>query len=107
MESNEEIQPKHFGGGTTISIEGYTLTYYKTGENDLYMDFHSYLSDDKTQTAATVQKHLEKLIKHLFETKALKEGGRILGMTDGCGKQYKSATSFFTLLLCWHQNIKS
>ena len=99
VESNEEIQSKHFGGGTTISIEGYTLTYYKVDDNDLYMDFHSFLSDDKTQTAATVQRHLEKLIKHLFRTKALKEGGRILGMTDGCGKQYKSATSVYFMSL--------
>ena len=79
----------------TVSIEGYSVTYFKIGDNELFMDFHSYLSDDKTHIAGTVKNHMEKLISHLMLTGVLKEGGRILGMTDGCGKQYKSATSLF------------
>ena len=77
----------------TVSIDGYSVTYYKIEDNEWFMDLHSYLSDDKTQIAGTVKNCMEKLISHLLDTEVLKEGGRILGMTDRCGKQYKSATS--------------
>ena len=93
--NNEEMQSNVFGGGVTVSIEGYSVTYFKIGDNELCMDFHSYLSDDKTQIAGTVKNQMQKLISHLMLTGVLKAGGRILGIKDGCRKQYKSATSIF------------
>ena len=63
-------------------------------------DFHSFLSDDKTQMACTVDWRMEALIKKLTKDNLLCKGGRLLGSTDGCGKQYKcsTATSFMSLL---------
>ena len=52
-----------------MSIEGYTVTYFRDGDDGLILDFHSYLSDNKTQNSATVCNHLEKLIQHLMKKK--------------------------------------
>ena len=59
------------------------------------MDFHSYLSDDRTQNSATVKWHMDHLIKLLLKNKHLKLGGRILATTDGCASQYRSGTSLY------------
>ena len=94
----DEIQTMHFGHSVNISIEGYTLHYRLNNQQDrLTFDFHSFLSDDKTQLSSTVHWHMEKLICILLETKILLRGGRILGITDGCAKQYKSATAVYFL----------
>ena len=57
--NNKEIQSKNFSGGVTVSIKGYSVIYFKIGDNELFMDFHSYLSDNKTQIAGTVKNHME------------------------------------------------
>ena len=93
VEHNEEIQSSHFGGGVNVSMEGYTVTYFQDGDDDLILDFHSYLSDDKTQNSATVCMHMDRLIQCLMKKGVLKAGGRLLCVTDGCSKQYRSATS--------------
>ena len=46
LKHNEEIQSKHFGDSTTVSIEGYTWHYKKPGDEDTSFDFHSYYSDE-------------------------------------------------------------
>ena len=46
MKHNEEIQSKHFGGGTTASIEGYTVQYPQftmDGDDSFVFDFRSFL----------------------------------------------------------------
>ena len=62
-------------------------------------DFHIFLSDDKTQMARTVDWHMEALIKKLMKDNLLCKGGRLLGSTDGCGKQYKCSTAIYFMRL--------
>lgn len=42
---------------------------------------------------------MRKLTERLTATNALKKGGYILGITEGCGQQYKSAASIFFILV--------
>ena len=107
---NQEIQLAHFGGGIQVSIEGFTVYYPDPNDpvpcssNPRTCDFHSFLSDDTTQLASTVYFHMNLLIVKLFEQGILKNGGRILGSTDGCGKQYKCVTAihFMSILSVKH-----
>ena len=56
--------------------------------------------------ACTVDNHMEKLVLHLKGSGVLKEGGRVLGGTDGCAKQYKCSTAIkFMSNLAWTENI--
>ena len=106
VKHNEEIQSSHFGQGCTVSIEGYTCHYRDPDDGSkLILDFHSYLSDNKTQNAATVQNHMEKLLEFLIESKKLlKRGGpgKFLCTTDGCAKQYKCSTSLYFMSVLAH-----
>ena len=68
-------------------------------EYDLAMDFHSFLSDSKIQHASTVYNHMDKLLAKLKKLGVLKDGGRVLCMTDGCAAQYRSATSLFWMVM--------
>ena len=103
---NREVQSAHFGGSVTVSIEGYTVHYRKEMYAELVFDFHSFLSDEKTQMACTVHNHMTKLVKQLKQQGVLKEGGRLLGNTDGCAAQYKCATAvYFMSLLSFQENI--
>ena len=89
------MQSNHFGNSTSVSIEGYTVHYPSPLGDDLVFDFHSYLSDGKTQHASTVYNHLDKLLAKLQNQGHLKVGGRVLCFTDGCASQYRSATSVY------------
>ena len=56
--------------------------------------------------ASTVNVHMLKLIEQLKEQGILREGGRILGSTDGCAKQYKCSTAIhFMSLLSFQHNL--
>ena len=99
LKHNEEIQSKHFGDSTTVSIEGYTCHYKKPGNEDITFDFHSYYSDEKTQRACTVYFHMNQLAIELMGKEILQEKGRLLGFTDGCCSQYKCANAVY-LCLC-------
>ena len=101
-----QVQSKHFGGSLKVSIEGYAVHYRNTEKPEaLTLDFHSYLSDDRTQLASTVQWHMDDLIKKLLKKGTLKKFGRVLSTTDGCAAQYKCATALYfqTLLACKHK----
>jgi len=107
VKHNEEIQSKHFGGGVTVSIEGYTVHYpnFMDGSS-LVFDFHSFLSDDKTQMAKTVHWHMDQVISTLMEKHILVPGGRLLSGTDGCAKQYRCANAvYFLSVLATKYNI--
>ena len=94
------MQSKHFGGSLSVSIEGYTVHYLEGVDDQLLLDFHSFLSDGKVQHASTVYNHLTKLIEKLQESEVLaKSGGSILSFTDGCASQYRSATSLYFMSL--------
>ena len=88
-----------------VSIEGYAV-HYRTPDNPeaLIMDFHSYLSDDRTQLASTVYWHMDDLIKKLLAQGSLKKGGRVLGTTDGCAAQYKCANALYYQSLLAHKH---
>ena len=82
--------------GVTLSIEGSTVQrLHEAG--CLTTDFHSHLSDEKTQTAAVVYNNMKELCKVLMEQGLLKKGGRLLGVTDGCAKQCECATAVYYL----------
>ena len=109
IQHQKEIQSQHFGGNVSVSIEGYTVHYpdpHAVDGSITIFDFHSFLSDDKQQMAATVDNHMSKLIECLKNQQVLKDGGRILGSTDGCAKQYKCATAIhFMSLLSYKENV--
>jgi len=69
-----------------VSIEGYAV-HFRTPDNPeaLIMDFHSYLSDDRTQLASTVYWHMDDL-------------------TDGCAAQYKCANALYYQSLLAHKD---
>ena len=93
-----QVQSKHFGDSLKLSIEGYAVHHFSDYGNPIpepKMDFHSYLSDDRTQNSATVKWHMDHLIKLLLKQNYLKVGGRILATTDGCASQYRSGTSVY------------
>ena len=90
-----EIQSNHFGGNATVSIEGYTAHYLDPVSQETKFDFHSYLSDDKTQIASTVHCHMTKLVNFLRTKDLLPKGARLMGGTDGCAKQFRCSTAIF------------
>ena len=103
---NREVQSNHFGDQKTVSIEGYTVHYANSeDESKTVFDFHSYLSDEMTQMACTVDVHMSKLFEKLMEDGILQKGGRVLGSTDGCAKQYKCATAVFLMTMLAHNVI--
>ncbi len=63
----KEIQTEHFGGNQTLSMEGIAMEYVETS-NDLIEEkavkgeFHSFLSDESDQGAATTAAHTERFI---------------------------------------------
>ena len=98
-----QVQSKHFGDSLKVSIEGYAVHYRTTEKPEvLTQDFHSYLSDDRTQLASTVHWHMDDLIKKLLNKGTLHKFGRLMGTTDGCAAQYRCATALYfqTLLAC-------
>ena len=46
---------------------------------------------------STVHFHMIKLIQHLMKKNILHRGGRLLGSTDGCAKQYKCSTAIYLM----------
>ena len=94
IKHQKEVQAQHFGGNVTVSIEGYTVHFPNpVDEEKISFHFHSFLSDSKQQDSSTVDNHMDKLIKHLKESGVLKDGGRILGSSDGCAKQHKCSSA--------------
>ena len=97
---NMETQSNSFGGNSShkVGIEGYTVCYCAHYDYAIKLvDFHSFLSDSSIQEARTVMFHMEKLMNRLRENGKVKEGSRVLCVTDGCAKQYRSATSLYFL----------
>ena len=100
IQLNQDIQSKKFGGNIYVSIEGYTVHYPDLlDETKTVFGFHSFLSDDKKQMVCTVDWHMEALIKKLMKYNLICKGGRLLGSTDGCGKQYKYSTAIYFISL--------
>jgi len=95
---NKETQSNAFGGAgaAKVGIEGYTVVHHTDEQYDeLQLDFHSFLSDSNIQEARAVFFHLKQLIIDLRRKNKLKPGSRVLCITDGCAKQYRSATAIY------------
>ena len=74
----EEIQSEHFGGNTSLSIEGFALEYYPEDNNNgnepvTKGEFHSFLSNESDQNAATTTAHMYELIKYLIKKKLIQQ----------------------------------
>ena len=107
---NLEAQFEHFGNGRTLSMEGSSVeTFVKAAieafmagvwqmdEDDLKMVFHSHLSDESKQDAATTHAHMLVLFTELKEIGELCAGLTVWDDTDGCGKQYRCGTALYLL----------
>ena len=66
-------------------------------EADLKMIFHSHLSDESRQDAATTHAHMLVLFNELKEIGELCAGLTVWDDTDGCGKQYRCGTALYLL----------
>jgi hypothetical protein len=97
FEFNNEIQSEHFGASRNLSIEGCSVRYMH--ELNVMMEMHSHFSDTSRQDARTTHTHLKVLLDYLFKNYLIRQGWLILDDTDGCAKQYRSATALYLLSL--------
>jgi hypothetical protein len=68
------------------------------GDDEVIGEFYSYLSDDSNQDAATTTAHMSHLIQKLMASQRIITGkSTIMEDTDGCAKQYRSATALYLL----------
>lgn len=103
-EMDNEIQSDHFGHHASLSIEGCTMEHHQldasTNKYRIEMDFHSHMSDDSDQNAATTHVHMCKMLDCYIETYgSLPDNCIILDHTDGCAKQYRCGNALFYLTL--------
>ena len=114
-----EEQHEHFGNGRTISMEGCALETWRkeaiaefnrakaagcsddaallaasqvNADKPTRMAFHSHISDDSRQDAATTHAHMLIMIGFI-RTIELLDGHVLWDDTDGCGKQYRCGTA--------------
>ena len=101
MKFHMEIQSEHFGQGRNLSMEGNLIKFYSADDAKIITNFYSFLSDKKTQNAATTDNHMSRLfdkmkldqvpITTFFET------------TDGCAGQYRCGTALWLLSSLSHR----
>jgi hypothetical protein len=109
---NLEIQEEHFGNGRNLSIEGSAVQQFTKEamerflsgsysaddfKEDVSLHFHSHLSDDSLQNAATTNAHMEVLFDSLKESSVVGKKATMWDETDGCTKQYRCAKAFWLL----------
>ena len=89
-------------------IEGITLEHFSavpkidinptTPSRQHHAVFHSFLSDDSKQDAATTTKHSNILISLIKDKKILKISlSKIWENTDGCSEQYRCASALYLM----------
>eukprot|EP00957_Ditylum_brightwellii_P134051 10220134-Ditylum_brightwellii.AAC.1 len=82
-------------------MEGLAMEYIDasnvlTEQKSLKGKFHACLSDDSDQGATTTAAHTEKFLKVLLDSNRIERGkSTILEDTDGCLKQYRSASLLY------------
>ena len=81
---NKQAQHEYFTGGSTVSLEGVAIKFFEPGCAEKRMEFHTYLSDGKTQDSSIVDNHMKKILVFLKERGILKNGSVIYCHTDGC-----------------------
>ena len=94
MEYNDSAMSTGLGGGNAnLGMEG--LLYKIQADGKVVVHWHAFLGDGKQQDCRTSYVNSCKLIRKLQEKGYLQRGGNsvLYIQSDGCGKQYKCATS--------------
>ena len=81
---NKQAQHEYFSGGEKVLLEGVAIKFYPPGATEKTMEFHSYLSDGKTQDSSIVNNHMDQLLVYLRQKGILKDGSVLYCHTDGC-----------------------
>ena len=90
--SIEGIALEHFSAAPQSDINSSSLPYPR------HAVFHSFLSDDNKQDAATTTAHSKRLISLLKNEKVLKtSSSTIWETTDGCAEQYRCASAMYLM----------
>ena len=100
--SIEGISLEHFSALTQIEINSSTKPFPR------HVVYHSFLSDDSKQDAATTTAHSKLLIEMLREKKLLTSTlSTIWENTDGCAEQYRcySAQHLMSVMLQFYSTI--
>ena len=95
-----QIKSEYYGGNKSVSIEGIALEHFSaapqadinssTLSRPRHAVFHSFLSDDSKQDAATTTSHSKLLIELLNNKQLLTTSlSKIWENTDGCVEQYR------------------
>ena len=101
-----QIQYGYYGGNRSVSIEGIHLEYFSATDQEKSSSyshsctchdvFHSFLSDNSKQGAATTGAHSKRIIGLLKNGKCLSAGvNTIWENIDGCAEHYRCATSLY------------
>ena len=94
----KEFQSQHFGGSASLSMEGVAVDYVDNDINSPTLgqvkgEFHSFISDESNQDAATVTAHSCKLIQQLLESNIIrKQSSTMFENIDGSATQYRNGT---------------
>ena len=103
---DNQIQSEYYGGNRSVSIEGIALEHFSaaphadinsfTLSRSRHAVFHSFLSDDSKQDAATTTAHSKRLISLLKNKQVLTTSLiTIWENTDGCAEQYRCASALY------------
>lgn len=95
---HNEVQGDHFGKIRKMILEGSCVEYFSEVLGKLTKEFHSHLSDDAAQCAATSFENMYVVLNHLKEKGLLHEHSTVIyDHTDGCTCQYRCATALYFL----------
>ena len=81
-----------------VGMEGMTTKFEATDSGDTEMHWIGWISDEKEQSARTSYENSRKTILKLKAMGKLTAGGTLYFISDGCGKQYRSANAFQTMI---------
>jgi hypothetical protein len=97
-EMDNEVQGDHFGKIRKMMLEGCSVEYFSAELGKFTKEFHSHLSDDCKQNAATSFENMRNVLQNLRERGLLHENvSAVFDNTDGCCSQYRCATGVFLL----------
>ncbi len=95
---HNEVQGDHFGKIRKMILEGSCVEYFSAALGKLTKEFHSHLSDDAAQCAATSFENMYVVLNRLKEKGLLHENSTVIyDHTDGCTCQYRCATALYFL----------
>jgi hypothetical protein len=99
-EMDNEVQGDHFGKIRKMMLEGCSVEFFSLELEKYTKEFHSHLSDDCKQNAATSFENMKNVLQNLRERGVLEENVSVIyDNTDGCCSQYRCATSVFLLTI--------